>query len=92
MLAREAATLDVLSGGRFEWGIGAGWRQQEYAEAGLPYDPAEIRLRRLEEALHILQGYFAAAPFSYAGQFYRVGALRRRAQLCSHRGAGGEDH
>jgi probable F420-dependent oxidoreductase len=52
LLAQEAATLDVLSDGRFELGIGAGWMRIEYEHVGIPYAPAAIRVSRLEETLH----------------------------------------
>jgi probable F420-dependent oxidoreductase len=54
LLAKEAATLDVLSGGRFELGIGAGWLREEYERAGMAFDPAGVRVDRLEEALAVL--------------------------------------
>ena len=75
LLARDVATLDVLSGGRFELGLGAGWRQGEYAQAGIPYDAAPVRINRLAESLHILAGYFADGTFAFAGEFYTVAEL-----------------
>ena len=75
LLARDVATLDVLSGGRFELGLGAGWRQGEYAQAGIPYDPARVRIDRLAEALQVLTGYFGAEPFAFAGEHYTVAEL-----------------
>jgi probable F420-dependent oxidoreductase len=75
LLARDVATLDVLSGGRFELGLGAGWRQGEYAQAGIPYDAASVRIKRLAESLHVLAGYFADGPFAFAGEFYTVAEL-----------------
>ncbi|MCA9863143.1 MAG: TIGR03621 family F420-dependent LLM class oxidoreductase [Thermomicrobiales bacterium] len=75
LLARDAATLDILSGGRFELGLGAGWRRGEYAQAGIPYDAAPVRISRLEESLQVLAGCFAAGPFSFSGAFYTVAGL-----------------
>lgn len=49
VLAKDLATLDVLSDGRLEIGLGAGWKQAEYAEAGLRFDPAPERIERLED-------------------------------------------
>jgi probable F420-dependent oxidoreductase len=72
MLAKEAATIDLLSGGRFELGIGAGWAQSEYEQAGIPFDAGSIRVSRLEEALHIIKGLFAGEPLNFSGQYYTV--------------------
>lgn len=55
MTARESATLDLLSGGRFELGIGAGHSGDEYREAGLTFDPAERRVERLGEAVRLIR-------------------------------------
>lgn len=75
MLAKEAATLDVLSGGRFEFGLGAGWERSEYERAGLVYDPPVARVRRMEEALHIIKGLFAEEPITFSGMYYQVQQL-----------------
>jgi probable F420-dependent oxidoreductase len=75
MLAKEAATLDRLSGGRLELGLGAGWLRREYETAGLAFDPASTRIDRLEEAVQILDGLFGDGPFSFAGKHYTVTAL-----------------
>ena len=72
ILAKEIATLDVLSGGRVELGLGAGFSQAEYDQAGLPFDPPAVRVDRLEEAIHVLKGLFAAGPFTFAGKHYSV--------------------
>lgn len=75
MLAKEVATLDLLSGGRFELGLGAGWLRSEYEKAGMPYDRAGIRIDRLEEALCVLKGIFANEPCSFHGQHYQISDL-----------------
>lgn len=75
MLAKEAATLDHLSGGRFELGIGAGWLREEYEAAGMPFDPAGTRVGRLEESLRILRGLLDGGETAFAGEHYRVGGL-----------------
>src|SRR5229473_8319904 len=75
MLAREAATLDLLSGGRLELGLGAGWQRAEYEQAGIPYEPAGVRISRMEEALHIIKGLFADGPLSFSGNYYMVADL-----------------
>jgi probable F420-dependent oxidoreductase len=74
-LARDVATLDALSDGRVELGLGAGFRKPEYEQAGIPYDSAAVRLHRLEEALQVLSGLFADGAFSFAGEFYTVNGL-----------------
>jgi len=70
LLAKEAATLDVLSGGRFELGIGAGWLRTEYEQAGLPFDRAGVRIDRLEEAIQVIKAVWADEPATFAGQHY----------------------
>ncbi len=72
LLAKEAATLDLLSEGRFELGIGAGWDRSEYREAGLPFDPAGVRIERLEEAARLLKRLFGEEPVSHVGTHYAV--------------------
>ena len=72
VVAQELASLDVLSGGRLEVAMGAGWNQPEYAAIGLPFDPVPTRVARLAEAVTVLKGCFADGPFSYAGQHYRI--------------------
>lgn len=72
MLAKEAATLDLLSEGRFELGIGAGWLRSEYEQAGMAFESAGVRVSRLEEAIHILKGLFADQPSTFAGNYYTV--------------------
>src|SRR5689334_17762653 len=74
VLAKEAATLDLLSGGRFELGIGCGWLKAEYDQAGMTFDEAKARVDRLEESIHVLKGLFADGPLSFSGQHY---ALRK---------------
>ncbi|WUI03819.1 TIGR03621 family F420-dependent LLM class oxidoreductase [Spirillospora sp. NBC_00431] len=75
MLAKEAATLDHLSGGRFELGIGAGWLREEYEAAGMPFDEAGVRVGRLEESLRILRGLLTGQKTAFAGEHYRVDGL-----------------
>src|SRR2546423_14925897 len=62
MLAKEAATLDLLSGGRFELGIGAGWLRSEYEQAGMVFETAGTRVSPLEEAIQVLKGPLADRP------------------------------
>jgi probable F420-dependent oxidoreductase len=72
ILAKEAATIDVLSGGRLEFGIGAGWLRSEYEGAGMTFDAASVRIGRLEEALRVFKGLFGDGPFSLAGEHYTI--------------------
>ncbi len=76
VLAKEAATLDLLSEGRFELGLGAGWMESDYVQAGLPYDPAATRVDRLDEAIEVLRRLWAPEPATFEGQHYRVDELR----------------
>jgi probable F420-dependent oxidoreductase len=72
ILAKEAATIDLLSDGRFEFGIGAGWMRVDYDMLGLPYDPPAVRVDRFEEALHIMKQCFTGEQFTYHGEHYRI--------------------
>lgn len=73
--AKEAATLDVLSEGRLELGIGAGWMRDEYEQAGIAYPSAATRLDRLTESVRILKGLWQDAPFSFEGEHYQISNL-----------------
>jgi probable F420-dependent oxidoreductase len=75
MLAKEAATIDALSGGRFELGIGAGWLRREYEITAMPYDSAGERIERLSESLAILRGLWDNEPFSFTGKHYQIDQL-----------------
>jgi probable F420-dependent oxidoreductase len=75
ILAKEVATLDVLSNGRVELGLGAGWQEIEYRQAGIPFDPAGVRVGRYEEAIHILKKLFADGPVTYSGRYYHLDGL-----------------
>lgn len=76
VLAEEVATLDALSGGRVDFGIGAGWMKTDYEYAGMPYDSPGTRIRRLAESVEILRGLFAGDTLDHHGEFYNVvGAL-----------------
>lgn len=75
VLAKEAATIDLLSDGRFELGIGAGWLVSDYEQSGIPYDSAGIRIERLEEAVQIIKKFFAGGEFSFTGKHYAIKGL-----------------
>jgi probable F420-dependent oxidoreductase len=72
VVAKEFATLDVLSDGRVEAGIGAGWMRVDYDALGFPYDSHGTRIERLEEALAILKGAWGPGPFSLPGRHYTI--------------------
>jgi probable F420-dependent oxidoreductase len=72
VLAKEAATLDLLSDGRFDLGLGAGWLAADYEQAGIPFDRPGTRIGRMKEALQIIKGLFAGGPYSFAGEHYQV--------------------
>lgn len=72
VLAKEAATIDLLSDGRFDLGLGAGWMATDYEQTGIPFDSPGTRISRMEEALTIIKGLFTGEPFTFAGEHYRV--------------------
>jgi probable F420-dependent oxidoreductase len=72
VLAKEMATLDVLSGGRLEWGIGAGWMETDYRGAGMTYDEPPVRISRLQEAVKVIKGLMSDEPVAFEGKFYNV--------------------
>ncbi len=75
ILAKEVATLDVLTNGRVELGLGAGWQEIEYQQAGIPFDSAGVRVGRYEEAIHLLKKLFADGPVTYSGHYYNLAGL-----------------
>lgn len=75
LLAKEAATIDVLSGGRLIFGIGAGWMSSDYESTGIPMDRPGVRIRRLEEALEVITRLWAEGPVDFEGEFYSVRGL-----------------
>ena len=75
VLAQDLATLDLLSEGRLEIGLGAGWNRPEYVAAGIPMDPPGRRISRLEEAIKVLKGLLGGGPFTFSGEHYQVTAM-----------------
>jgi probable F420-dependent oxidoreductase len=75
VLAKETATLDLLSGGRVDFGIGAGWERSDYDATGLVYDSPGVRIERMVEGLAICRGLFGDGPFSFEGKHYTITAL-----------------
>ncbi len=72
VLAKEAATLDLLSDGRLELGLGAGWLSAEYEAIGLDFDPARVRIDRLEETVHFLRAHMTGEPLDFRGKHFSV--------------------
>jgi probable F420-dependent oxidoreductase len=72
VLAQDLATLDRLSGGRLEIGIGAGWNKPEHDAIGIPFEPVGTRISKLTEAIAVLKGCFGEEKFSFAGQHYTI--------------------
>jgi len=72
LTAKEAATVDVLSGGRFELGMGAGWLRSDYEQSGIVCDPPAVRIDRLAEGVAVVKGLLAGGKFSFCGHHYTV--------------------
>ncbi|GAC1483228.1 MAG: LLM class F420-dependent oxidoreductase [Candidatus Dormibacteria bacterium] len=72
VLAQELATLDLLSDGRLEIGVGAGWNRPEYDSAGIPFDSSGTRIERMSEAVTVLKGLFSEGPTSFTGRHYKI--------------------
>jgi probable F420-dependent oxidoreductase len=75
VLAKEAATLDLLSEGRLDFGLGAGWQVSDYEQTGIPFDPPGLRIERMAEALQIIKRFFAGGSVSFTGKHYKVDAV-----------------
>jgi probable F420-dependent oxidoreductase len=77
MVAKEVATLDVLSGGRVDVGLGAGWLEEDYTKTGIaPWDPAKVRVERLGESIRLLKELLGGEPVTFAGEYYQVEDFR----------------
>ncbi len=72
VLAKELATIDYLSGGRVDVGIGAGWMAPDYEQSGMPFDPPGTRVSRMIEGVQVMKGLFADGPFSFRGEHYTI--------------------
>jgi len=72
LLAQEVATIDRLTGGRFEFGLGAGWQLRDYEQTGLTFDPGPVRVARMEEALQLIVRLLTEKAVTFAGTYYRV--------------------
>jgi probable F420-dependent oxidoreductase len=81
VLAKSAATIQLLSGGRCEFGIGAGWMETDYREAGMPYDRPGLRIERLGEALEVIRSMWTQERTSFSGAHYQVKEIAQAAPL-----------
>ena len=72
VLAKETATLDLLSDGRLEVGVGAGWMTEDYTWTGVTHDRAGVRIDRMIEAIQVLRGLWADESFSFDGAHYTI--------------------
>lgn len=72
VLAQDLASIDVLSGGRLDVAIGAGWNKPEYDAIGLAFDRTPVRQARLAESIAVLKGLFSGSAFSFAGEHYTI--------------------
>jgi len=75
-LAREIATLDLVTDGRVEFGLGAGWMRSDYDEAGIPYDPPGVRIDRMGEGLRIMKDLWSTGTSTRSGAHYHVSGAR----------------
>src|SRR5688500_3485730 len=78
VLARECAAVDVLTNGRFELGIGAGWLDRDYESTGIPFDRGRVRVARLAEAVTLMKRLFTEAQVTFDGEYYRVQSAEGR--------------
>ncbi len=74
-LAKEAATIDLLTEGRLELGIGAGWNPADYRKTGLVFEAAGTRVSKLEEAVRLVKAYFEGGSVSFQGKYYQADGL-----------------
>lgn len=75
VLAQEVATIDLLTEGRFDFGIGAGWLKSEYDAAGLAFDPGATRVERLTEAVQLVKQLLTGQAVTFQGKHYQVKEL-----------------
>jgi alkanesulfonate monooxygenase SsuD/methylene tetrahydromethanopterin reductase-like flavin-dependent oxidoreductase (luciferase family) len=72
LTAKMAASLDVLSNGRLEFGLGAGWKEIEYKAYGYPFPSSKTRISQLEDAVQIIKGIWTQERFTFKGDYYQV--------------------
>ncbi|MGH9164745.1 MAG: TIGR03621 family F420-dependent LLM class oxidoreductase [Acidimicrobiales bacterium] len=78
VLAKEVATLDLISDGRVEFGLGAGWMRSDYAAHGLSYDPAGVRVARMAEGLAVMKALWGNGSSTFAGRYYSLDGAEGR--------------
>lgn len=72
LLAKQSATLNLLSGGRFALGMGAGWYGPDFTAAGIPFKRPSVRIARLEEAIAVIRGLHGGQPFDFQGEHFKI--------------------
>ena len=73
VLAQEVAAVQLLTNGRLELGVGAGWAKHEYAQTGLQFDPGRVRVARFDEYLQVVKGLLSARePYSFEGRWFQI--------------------
>ena len=81
ILAKTAATIHLLSKGRHEFGIGAGWMKNDYVQAGIPFESPKLRIERLNEALEIIRRIWTQEQTSFSGKHYKVENVPKAVEL-----------
>ena len=84
VLAKEMATLDQLTGGRVDVGIGAGWLKSDYDQTGILYDRPGIRIDRMEEAIAIMRGLWTDGPVDFQGEHYTISGMEGHPKPAQH--------
>lgn len=72
ILAKIAATVDMISNGRLEFGIGAGWKEIEYKAYGIPFPPIKVRMDQLEESVQIIKKFWSEPKINFDGIHYKI--------------------
>ena len=72
VLAKEVATLDLMSSGRVEFGLGAGWMTTDYEQSGIPHDPPGVRISRMAESLAIMKSLWSTGAATFKGEHYTI--------------------
>lgn len=86
VLAKEIATIDVLSGGRVEFGLGAGWMRSDYEQSGIAYDEPAVRVERFMEAVTVSRRLWSEGTVDHQGVHYAVHGLDGLPKPCTHGG------